>query len=115
MRTRLVATIAIIALALAACGGDDDGGGNPQDQVADMMIEVLDDVTELEGVEGVEIDEGCIRDKVGELSDEDAQAILDAGPEGDPDVSDEADAIGEAMVECVDMSGVDLGELDTDG
>ena len=118
MHTRLLGTIAIAALVLSACGGDDDGGGgggSSQDQVADMMIEVLDEASELEGVEGVEIDEDCIRDKVGELSDADAQAILDAGPEGDPEVSDEAEEIGQTMLECVDMSGIDLGDVDTDG
>lgn len=114
MRTRLFGTIAIAALALTACGGDDADSG-PQGEVADMMIEALDEASEIEGVEGVEIDEDCIRDKVGELSDDDAQAILDAGPEGDPEVSAQADAIGESMIECVDMSGIDLGDIDSDG
>lgn len=113
MRTRLFGTIAIAALALTACGGD-DGGGGAQDQVADMMIDVLNEASEVEGVE-VDIDEDCIRDKVDELSDADAQAILDAGPEGDPEVSDAADAIGETMFDCVDIGGIDLDELDTDG
>lgn len=115
MRTRLLGTVAIAALALTACGGDDDGGGSSQDQVADMMIEVLNDATELEGVEGVEIDEDCIRDMVGELSDSDAEAILEAGPEGDPEVSDQAELVGEGMFECIDMSGIDLGDIDIDG
>jgi hypothetical protein len=121
MRTRLFGTIAIAALALTACGGDDDGGGDgggggggsAQDRVADMMIDVLNEASEIDGVEDIEIDESCIRDKVGELSDADAQAILDAGPEGDPDVSAEADAIGESMFDCIDL-GFDLGDIDTD-
>lgn len=120
MRTRLFGTLAIAALALTACGGDDDGGGgggggSAQDRVADMMIDVLNEASEIEGIEGVEIDEGCIRDKIDELSDADAQAILDAGPDGEPEVSDEAETIGASMSDCVDMSGIDLGELDTDG
>jgi hypothetical protein len=116
MRTRLFGTLAVAALALSACGGD-DGGSSPQDQVADMMIEALNETTDLEGIEGIEIDEGCIRDKVGELSDEDARAIVAAGPEGNPDVSADADAVGEAMFECIDL-GFDLGdigEIDGDG
>jgi hypothetical protein len=119
MRARLLGTIAIAAITLTACGGDDDGGGgagggggggSPQDQVADMMIDVLNEAAEIDGIEGIEIDEGCIRDKVGELSDADARAILDAGPEGDPDVSDEAELIGESMFDCIDL-GFDLGEI----
>lgn len=112
MRTRFIATFALASLALAACGGD-GGGGSAQDQVADMMMEALDEAMAGEDTEGIEIDEDCVRDKVGELSDDDAQAILDAGPDGDPDVSAEAEAIGESMLECVDFSGLDLSGLDT--
>ena len=74
--------IAVMALSLvaAACGGDDDGGGggSPQDQVADMMLEVLDEELSAEGMEGVSIDEDCVREAMGELSDEDAEAIVAA-------------------------------------
>jgi len=126
MRTRLFGAIAVAALALSACGGDDDGGGNgrgdggggggsAQDRVADMMIDALDEASEFEGIEGVEIDEECIRDRVDELSDADAQAFLDAGPDGDPEMSDEAETIGAAMLDCIDISGIDLGELEIDG
>lgn len=118
MRTRLFGAIAIAALVVTACGGDDDGGsggGSPQDQVADMMIDMLDETAETEGIEGFEIDEGCLRDKVDQLSDEDARAIVAAGPDGEPEVSDEAEAVAGSMFECFDMSGVDIGELDTDG
>ena len=120
MRTRLFGTLAIAALVLTACGGggDDggggDGGGGAQDQVADMMIDVLTEASEIEGVD-VTIDEDCIRDKVGQLSDADAQAIVDAGPDGDPEVSAEADAIGETMIACVDLGDIDLGDIDSDG
>lgn len=106
MRSRLIGTLAVSALALAACGGDDDdggGGGSPQDQVADMMLEVLDEELSAEGMEGVSIDEDCVREAMGELSDEDAEAIVAAGPDGDPEVSASAEAIGESMFECVDI------------
>ena len=119
MRRRLLGTITIAALALAACGGDDDdgaagGGGDVQDDVADMMIEMFDQMSELEGVE-FGIDDDCIRDRLGDLSDEDARAILEAGPDGDPEVSAEAEAIGASMAECVDLGDIDLGDLDVDG
>lgn len=111
MRTRLISTVAIAALALAACGGDDDGGGSPQDGVADMMLEVIN--SELgEDTPGVSIDEQCVRDAIGELSDEDAQKILDAGPDGNPEVSASAEAIGESIFECVE---IDLSDVELDG
>ena len=119
MRRRLLGTITIAALALAACGGDDDGGGgggggDVQDEVADMMIEMFDQMSELEGIE-FGLDDDCVRDRVSELSDADARAILEAGPDGDPEVSPEAETIGESMAECVDLGDIDLGDLDIDG
>jgi hypothetical protein len=104
MRNRLIGSIAIAALALAACGGDDEGSGDsPQDEVADMMLDVLDEELRAEGMDGVEIDEACLREAIGGLSDEDAEAIVDAGPDGDPEVSASASAIGESMFACVDI------------
>lgn len=108
MQSRFLVTISIAALALVACGGDDDGGGgggnSPQDQVADMMMDVLDETTGTEEMEGVTIDEDCIRDKVDQLSDEDAQLILDAGTGPEPEgLSDSANEIGETILECVDF------------
>lgn len=106
MRTRLFGSLAIAALALSAtaCGGDDDSaGGSAQDQVADMMIDVLNEAGDVEGA-SVDIDEDCLREKAGKLSDDDAKAIIDAGPDGEPEVSAEADAIGDELFECVDIS-----------
>lgn len=59
--------LASMSLLLWGCGSDDDGGGELQSDVADLLLE--DSV-------GV-VDEQCIRDKADELSDEDAQFLLD--------------------------------------
>ena len=121
MRTRLVTTVALAALALSACGGGDDGGdGSPQDEVADMMIETLRDADDVEGLD-VEIDEDCVRDATSGLGDDDARAIVEAGPEGEADVGEDARAVGMALFECVrlgdvdfgDLGGLDTGDLDT--
>ena len=95
MKSRVFATISVAALALAACGG----GDSAQDEVADMMIEELE-------AEGMDVDEDCVRDAAGELSDDDAQAIVDAGPDGDPDVSDEAMAAASSLMGCVDLGSI---------
>ena len=120
MKSRLLATISVAALTLAACGGDDDGGGSgnggdsPQDQVADMMIDALNESMSAEEMEGITIDEDCIRDQVGELDDDDAQLILDAGtdaetPEG---LSESAQEISTSILDCVD---IDLSGVTDDG
>ncbi len=95
MKSRVFATLSVAALALAACGG----GDSAQDEVADMMIEELE-------AEGMDVDEDCVRDAAGELSDDDAQAIVDAGPDGDPDVSDEAMAAASSLMGCVDLGSI---------
>jgi len=97
MRTRLFGSIAVAALVLAGCGGGDDGG--QQGEVADMMLEAAE-------TDGVALDEDCVRDVAGQLSDEDAAAIIEAGPEGDADVSAEADALGEEMFSCLDTDAL---------
>lgn len=103
MRIRRTTATAVAALALAgfsvaACGDDDDssGGGGRQGDVADEMIEVLER-------EGIEVDEDCVRDIADQLSDEDAEAIADAGVEGDPEVSDAGNELGEKLFDCVDL------------
>lgn len=101
MKTRLFATLSVAALALAACGG----GDSSQDEVADMMIDEME-------AEGMDVDEDCVRDAAGELSDDDAQAILDAGPDGDPDVSDDAQAAATQLLGCVDIGSMFESQID---
>lgn len=98
MKKLLISAIAV-SLLLAACGG----GGGAQDEVADLFIE-------LAGEENLELDDDCVRDTAARLSDDDAQAIVDAGTDGDPVVSDEAEAIGDEIFStCVNAdSYVDL-------
>ena len=99
MKKTIIAALASSALVFAACGSDSDGGGDgggAQSEVAALMTEALDEA-------GISYDADCINDTAGQLSDDDAEAIVAAGMEGDPDVSDEADAIGDSMTECIDL------------
>lgn len=98
MRSPILGSLAVVVIGLTACGAD------PQNEVADMMLEVLESVAEADDVDMV-VDEDCIREKAAVLSDEDAQAIVDAGTEGDPAVSAEAEQIGASMFECVEVAG----------
>ena len=106
MRIRMISTVAVATLALAACGGGDSGSGSAQDQVADMMLAALDEDLADEGLSSDIIDRDCVRSAIGELSDDDAEKIVEAGPDGDPDVSADAEDIADSMFECVDLSAI---------
>jgi hypothetical protein len=82
---------------LAACGGG--GGGGDQAKVADMAIEEMADL-------GMELDADCVKDKTAKLSDEDAKKLVEAGPDGDADVSPEAEAIAQEMIACVSQEAL---------
>jgi len=109
MRIRFIGTVAVATLALAACGGGDDGGssgGSPQSRLADMMLEDLDEDLASEGIDADVVDRDCVRSTLEGLSDEDAEKIIEAGPDGDPDVSASADEIADSMFECIDIAAI---------
>ena len=94
MRKKLFSTLAAMAVVASACGGS---GGGDQGEVADLFIELASD-------EGLELDRGCVEDAAARLSDDDAKAIVEAGTDGNPDLSPEADEIGDSIFNCVDAS-----------
>jgi hypothetical protein len=123
MHKKLITTFAAGVLVLAACGsdsGDDasstDAGGSanvtdasdgasstdagdggsasgPQAEVADAAIASAKE-------DGIDLDPDCVNELASQLSDEDAQAIVDAGPDGDAELSDEGTAIGTQLLGC---------------
>jgi hypothetical protein len=104
MDRRLFGVVLVGGWALTACGGSDGGDiGAIQERVGNMMIDSFNESIESGELPGITIDEGCIRDRAGELSDDDAQKILDAGTDGDPDVSPEAEAVGARLIDCIDI------------
>jgi hypothetical protein len=75
---------------------DSDGSiGTVQQQAAELAIAAA-------GVQGLELDEDCVNEIAAELSDEDAQLIVDAGPDGDPALSAEGEALTTQLLTCVD-------------
>lgn len=93
------------ALDDTATGDTIDITGMSPDELREQLIALLSG-----SFAGMTIDEQCVRDAVGKLSDDDLRAIVAAGMDGDPTVS--AEAIGASLVECV----TDFGdELDTSG
>lgn len=112
MRTALAAWLAATTIILAACGGSD--GSSADSSSADSSSA---DASSVDGDQGrvialllstaadsgIELDETCVNNTLGELSDDDAKAIADAGIDGQPEVSDEANEIGDRVFdECID-------------
>jgi len=99
MKKSIVACVAAGVLVFAACGSDSDGASGAQGEVADEMIAAAAE-------EGVELDEECVNDVASQLSDEDAEAIVAAGPDGEADISDEGTAIGGQLMSCADQDEI---------
>jgi len=91
--------IAIAGLVLAACGSTDSGSGDggSGDVQAAAAQQTIDAATEA----GFDLDESCVNAITGQLSDDDAQAIVDAGPDGDPDVSPAGLALAGQLGGCL--------------
>lgn len=84
----------VIALAvlLVGCGGTD------QREVVDMYLQAADEA-------GVTLDPACVRKTLGALSEADAQAIVDAGLDGNAAVSDQGVVIiNQAATDCADVA-----------
>ena len=95
MKKSFGATIAIAALTLAACGSDGGSGASGvQGEAADAAMALAAD-------EDFELDESCVNDLASQLSDEDAQKIVDSGG-GDADLSPEGEELSDQLLGCVD-------------
>jgi hypothetical protein len=91
---KITALLAASVLLVAACGGDDDSAGGVQDDAADELIQQANDAN-------LNPDESCIRDKAANLSDEDAQKIVDSGTSDAPDLSPEGVTVVAEAMSCV--------------
>jgi len=95
MRTRIISSLAVATLVLSACGGS----GGDQGEVADLLIESAAE-------EGLELDKDCVNDVADKLSDEDAEKMVEAGVDGDADISPEAEALAFEMISCLDADSL---------
>ena len=95
MKKSIGVTVAVAALVLAACGSDGGGGASGvQGEAADAAMAIAAD-------EDFELDESCVNDLAEQLSDEDAQAIVDARS-GDAHLSPEGEALSLQLLGCID-------------
>lgn len=92
--TRATTVLAVASLLVWGCGGDDDAGGEAQEELADALL--------AEEVTGA--DEACLRDKTAELSDDDAEFLLDNIDATDTSgFSDELVAWVDSLIDCFEL------------
>lgn len=99
-RFAALAVAASISLVAASCGGD-DGGGSDADR-----SEIVDQLVAAAEEQNIDIDRDCAEDLAGELPDADVEAILAAGPDGDPELSPEAEEVTARLFSCVDVGSL---------
>lgn len=69
--------------------------------MTDTQRGVMDMILPFFATAGIEVDAQCFADAVRQLNDADAQKIIDAGPEGDPELGEEGQAIGDQAAACI--------------
>jgi hypothetical protein len=106
---RALVVLVGVSLSLWGCGGSDSGGegsaGGTQSQLADLLVE--------QDVGG--FDEQCVRDKAAELSDDDAQFLIDNIDATDTEgFSSELQSWAEGLLDCLDGTSDTGAQLDTE-
>jgi hypothetical protein len=100
MKRSRFALLPVVVLAIAACGSDDGGASLTDDQQAAVeQFLGQEDAAEV-------FDQDCVEDKAQDLSDEDAKAIAEAGPDGQPDLSPEGLAVTLELASCIDSDAL---------
>ena len=91
--------VIVAALAISACGSDSDSdGGGDQERLADKLMEEIDADNA-----GEFVDEECLRDKMDDLSNEDAKILydnFDAEDIEDLGVSLDGELTVDSIIEC---------------
>lgn len=99
MKKFRIALLPVILLAAAACnGGGDDGLTDDQQAAADAFMAQAD--------AEVVFDRDCVEDKAKDLSDEDAKAIAELGPDDSPDLSAEGAELTISLASCIDSDAL---------
>ena len=117
MKKSILASLAVGVLVFAACGSDSDGASDttPTDGSGSSVTTESSDSDSPGGVQGeaaeafiaaaadsgITPDEDCVHDLAAQLSDEDAQAIVDSQPDGSPELSAEGTALTAQLPSCV--------------
>ena len=81
----------------------------PGDQIPGLtynqsqVIHLIDQALDVEGGDEIDVDQDCLIEVVSRLSDADAQLIVEAGFEGDAELSEAGESLGDEASECIDV------------
>jgi hypothetical protein len=90
---------ATLVLVLGGCGADDRPSSRSA-TAADVFLQGAAD-------DGIEVDPACVEELAGELSEEDARAVVEAGPRGRPDdLSPAGAAVVGRLLACADRESL---------
>ena len=89
----LLAGLTTALTAVAACSSDDSEPSG-RARLVDMTIDFADE-------NGLTADESCLTDVFDSLSDDDVELLVDAGIDGDVELSAEGEARSEALADCL--------------
>lgn len=112
---KIMSMAAVGVLVLAACGSDDDDGGGESGSVDDVVNALVISFESDPDLEGVELDEACLRNIAEGLSESDRAAIAEAFRSDDPNaqpegLSPEGEAAGLEILDCIDFNFEELLE-----
>lgn len=119
MNKLVAGSFVAVLLFVSACGGDDAAPADrvPADATPAGVAQsaqrgaLLAMMVEQAASAGITFDEDCMNEHLAKLPDDDVDKIVAAGIDGDADVSQEATAIGEGLVECVVSSASSIPGL----
>lgn len=100
MKKARVFLLPVALLAVAACGSDDGGADLTDDQQA-----AADQFMAQEDAEIV-FEQDCVEEKAAELSDDDAKAIAETGPDGTPELSEDGERLTLELAACIDSDAL---------
>lgn len=109
VRTMGIAALASLALFSTACGGDEGGSSSDREEIVEQFVAAAE-------ADGGAVDEACVREVVDKFPEADVEKIIEAGPDGNPEVSAEAEDLVFEFVNCVedfgDLSSVDPSDVE---
>jgi hypothetical protein len=95
--------IGLVLVAGAGCGDDDDGSSGTSftgDARAELVRLTVDGMAD----QGIGVDRGCVEELAAQLPDDDARALVEAYPDGDPELSESSRGIGSQLLTCADRA-----------